>query len=98
MGALRRSRQQWEELIEAFSTSGQTLDVFCAERGLNAGYFQKKRTQLRRKASQSAFIRAQVNGIGDGAAITVQIQDVQVRCSAELPPEWIAELAVALRT
>jgi hypothetical protein len=94
MSTRRRNAEQWNALLAEFAASAQTMAAFCTERGLNAGYFQKKRAQLRRKASRGAFVRAQVAA---GAPITVRIMDVEVRCSAELAPEWIAELAAALR-
>jgi len=94
MAVRRRNRQQWSELLVEFSSSNQTVEAFCRERGLSSGYFLRKRTQLKRQKSLP-FVRAKVAVSTE--AITIQIQDVQIRCTTSLSPVWLAELAVALR-
>ena len=91
----RRNRQQWSELLAEFSSSNQTVEAFCSERGMNPRYFLKKRAHLSRQ-KRLPFVRAKVAVSTE--SITVQIQDVQVRCTASLSPAWLAELAAALRT
>jgi hypothetical protein len=94
MSVRRRNRQQWSELLVEFSSSNQTVDAFCSERGMSPSYFLKKRTHLRRQ-KKLPFVRAKVAVSAE--PVTVQIQDVQIRCTASLSPVWLAELAVALR-
>ena len=94
MAARRRSRQQWKELLDEFSSSHQTVEAFCSERGISPGYFLKKRAKLSQQNSLP-FVRAKVAVSAE--PITVQIQDVQIRCTSSLPPVWLAELAAALR-
>ena len=94
MALRRRNRQQWSELLVEFSSSNQTVEAFCSDRGLSPGYFLKKRAHLSRQKS-GAFVRAKVAVSTE--SITVQIQDVQIRCTVNLSPLWLAELAAALR-
>ena len=95
MSVRRRNRNQWKELLGEFSGSSQTVEAFCNERGISPGYFLKKRAELNRQKNLP-FIRAKVAVSSE--PITVQIQDVQVRCTTNLSPVWLAELAAALRT
>ena len=94
MPGSRRNREAWSELLAEFAATHQTVEAFCAERGMSPGYFLKKRAQLKRE-KHTPFVRAKVAVSAD--LLTVQIQDVQVRCTAELSPAWLAELAAALR-
>jgi len=94
MPARRRNREAWGELLAEFAAGDQTVEAFCTERGMSPDYFMKKRVQLRRE-KRTPFVRAKVAMSAD--LLTVQIGDVQVRCTAELSPAWLAELAAALR-
>ncbi len=94
MSVRRRNRQQWSELLVEFSSSNQTVEAFCSERGMSPSYFLKKRAHLHRQKSLP-FVRAKVAVSAE--PVTVQIFDVQIRCTASLSPIWLAELAAALR-
>jgi hypothetical protein len=94
MPGRRRNREAWSELLAEFAASQQTVETFCAEQGMSPAYFLKKRAQLKRE-ERTPFVRAKVAVSAD--LLTVQIQDVQIRCTAELSPAWLAELAAALR-
>ena len=94
MAAQRRNRQQWSELLVEFSSSNQTVEAFCNERGINPAYFLKKRAKLNRQ-KKLPFVQAKVAVSVE--PVTIQIQDVQIRCTASLSPVWLAELAAALR-
>lgn len=43
---MRRSRDQWRELLERFERSGQSREQFCRERGLTLSSFDRWRRQL----------------------------------------------------
>jgi hypothetical protein len=94
MPGRRRNREAWSELLAEFAASQQTVETFCAEQGMSPGYFLKKRAQLKRE-KRTPFVRAKVAVSAD--LLTVQIQDVQIRCTSNLSPVWLAELAAALR-
>ncbi len=45
---MRRSAEQWRDLITRFEQSGQTREGFCAEHGLALSSFNRWRQKLRR--------------------------------------------------
>jgi hypothetical protein len=61
---------------------------------MSPNYFLKKRAQLKRE-ERLPFVRAKAAVAAE--PMTLQIGDVQIRCTTALSPAWIAELAVALR-
>ncbi len=42
----RRSRQQWQELIDAQRVSGQKASEFCKQHDISPTYFSSKKRQL----------------------------------------------------
>lgn len=46
MRRIRRSRDEWQKLIEAFDRSGQTAPAFCDQHQLGYGTFTKWRRLL----------------------------------------------------
>ena len=43
---IRRSRDQWRELLERSERSGQSREQFCLEQGLTVSRFERWRRQL----------------------------------------------------
>ncbi|HJL54080.1 MAG TPA: hypothetical protein QF695_15800 [Arenicellales bacterium] len=87
----RRSAAQWQELFSEFEGSGQKVTAFCAERGLNAQYFSKRCRQFK----PSPFVRVHAQTMT--SPVTIQIAHVTLRCTAETPPAWIADLVHRLQ-
>jgi len=90
----RRSAAEWQSLIAEFESGSQTVAEFCAERDLNAGYFSKRRARLRRTKSTD-FVPARV--VSGSRSVTIQVQDVVIRCEAGTSPAWLRDLLRALR-
>jgi hypothetical protein len=44
---VRRSQQQWRELVARFAQSGQSREQFCAEQDLSVGSFTQWQRRLR---------------------------------------------------
>jgi len=44
---IRRSAEQWQEIMEAFAASGLSQEAFCAQESLAMSTFSKWRKQLR---------------------------------------------------
>ena len=42
----RRTRQEWQALINTQSSSGQKASEFCRERGISPSYFSSKKRQI----------------------------------------------------
>ena len=92
--ARRRSYADWQRLIAEYESGDQTIQAFCAERGLSAGYFGKRRALLRKRSD--AFSIGRVAAPTSGA-VTVQLGELSVRCDSSVPANWLAELITALR-
>jgi hypothetical protein len=45
---MRRSRDQWAEIVEEFESSGQSHESFCAQQRLNVGSFRGWLYRLRK--------------------------------------------------
>jgi len=90
----RRSTPDWEQLIAEFEASDQTIQAFCEERGLSAGYFGKRRALLRKRGSVFAVGRVSAPSIG---AVSIQMGELSIRCDSGVPVPWLAELIAALR-
>jgi hypothetical protein len=69
---VRRSREQWRELLERFEHSGQSREQFCREQGLTLSSFAHWRRELgkagaRRRAVASAPFFLEVSPHASGA-------------------------------
>jgi len=97
----RRSRAQWQALVEQFSTSGVSQIQFCEQHGLNEKTFHNRRLQLERETRTSSFVPVMTQGrdsattVGD--SIIVHSGDVTIHCPAAVSMLAIGELVRALR-
>ena len=55
---MRRSREQWAQIVEQFERSGQSHDAFCAQQRLNVGSFRGWLYRLRSGAAQGKVARS----------------------------------------
>ncbi len=94
MSKRRRSAAEWQTLLAEFESSDQPVAEFCRDRDLNQNYFVKRRGQWR-KGLATPFVTAKLRV--SSAPITIQVQDVSIRCSAQTSPGWLASLVTALR-
>ncbi|MFK7976996.1 MAG: hypothetical protein AB8C02_12720 [Halioglobus sp.] len=99
MTGQRRSSNEWQQLLAEFDAGTETAATFCRSRGINSSNFYKRR-MTRTRASSSAFVvarRAAPPSLQTSAPISVQINDVTIRCDSQVPVAWVSELAIALR-
>ena len=94
MSERRRSAAAWHTMLTEFESGEQSVAEFCHDRDLNEKYFIKRRGQWR-KGLATPFVAAKLSA--SSAPITIQFQDVSIRCSAETSPGWLAHLVAALR-
>jgi len=85
---IRRSKEEWQALIQAQKTSGLNQMQFCEEHELNPKYFSLRKKQLlsasELHASSAEFIRldrAPGNETLSGAPVIIRLQGVEL----ELP-------------
>jgi hypothetical protein len=58
MDAMRRSREQWAQIVEQFEHSGQSQEAFCAEHRLNVWSFRGWLYRLRNDARRGKVARS----------------------------------------
>lgn len=95
---VRRTEDQWRELIEQHAKSGQTATAFCADNGINAKYFSLRKQKLPQppKSKSASFVSIKAPS-ASAASIEIQLGELLIRCPANRSAEWLAELVRALR-
>ena len=78
---IRRSREEWRELVARFEASGQTREEFCAEMGIGE-------STLRRWCSR---FRKQPPAASCGTPVFVELPAEEKKSSASVQP-WEVEL------
>jgi hypothetical protein len=83
--ARRQGRQYWQEHVEAWARSGQTLSAYCAAQGLSAYTFRRWRHRLGRGAQPAQSL----------TLVPVKVQGCATRAAVQLhsPSGWKIELA-----
>mgnify|MGYP001819625408 FL=1 len=86
----KRSDEEWQSLFDDFEGSGESAAAFCRERGLPAPYFRTKYRQRSNQGGSVAFAKVQV--VAPPGAVNISIGEVQIRCDASVPNDWLAAL------
>ena len=99
MSGERRSSKEWQQLLTEFDAGTESAAEFCRSRGINNSNFYKRR-MTRTRASSSAFAvarRVAPPSHQTSAPISVQINDVTIRCDSQTPVAWVSDLVAAVR-
>jgi transposase-like protein len=78
---IRRSREQWRELVGRFEASGQTREDFCAEMGIGESTLRRWCSRLRERPPKAST----------GAAVFVELP-AEAKGTDALVPPWEVEL------
>ena len=105
---MRRSRQQWVQIVEQFGRSGQSHEAFCAQHRLNVGSFRGWLYRLRSGSAQGKVARsatrllpvrvAPAGSPDDETVIEFAVGDALLRVRGGFGPSYIAELVTLLRS
>lgn len=95
MAGRRRSSEEWQHLIDEFESGSESSKAFCLRHGLSPSSFYKRRS-TRVSASPSAFVAAR-RAAPSVTPVTVQINDIVIRCDTQTPVAWVGDLVAALR-
>lgn len=95
MSGKRRSSDEWRQLIADFESGAESASTFCRDRGISTSNFYKRRT-THAGGSPSAFVAAR--RAAPPASVTVQVNDVVIRCDTQTAVTWVAELVAVLST
>jgi hypothetical protein len=107
MDAMRRSREQWAQIVEQFERSGQSHEAFCAQHRLRVWSFRGWLYRLRRGAQEGKVARSatrllpvHVTSVGatvDEMVIELSAGDAALRIRGNFGPAYVAELVGLLR-
>ncbi|HTZ86364.1 MAG TPA: hypothetical protein VMB05_06835 [Solirubrobacteraceae bacterium] len=105
---MRRSREQWVEIVEQFERSGQSHDAFCAQQRLNVGSFRVWLYRLRSASPQGKVARsatrllpvrvAPSSSAEPETVIELAVGEAMVRVRGDFGPAYVAELVTLLRS
>ena len=91
----RRTKAQWQALIQEQAQSGVAAVEFYKQRGINDKYFSmRKQGFLKAKPEQTAFAVARIAPIGN--VIEVKTGHVVINLPASQPAIWLADFVKAL--
>lgn len=96
----RRTKADWQALVDAHAASGQTATAFCRAHGLNSKYFSTRRRALVEAPakSKSKFSPVSLPPIHHGGDIRMECAGgVVLRLPSGVEPIWLAGLLRALR-
>jgi hypothetical protein len=105
---MRRSREQWAQIVEQFERSGQSHDAFCAQQRLNVGSFRGWLYRLRSGAAQGKVARsasrllpvrvAPIGAAEEETVIEFVVGEAVLRVRGGFGPAYVAELVTLLRS
>ncbi len=99
---IRRSKEQWQSLIEQQSRSGLNGAVFCRQQGLCRKTFYHHRKMLDEHSAglvTGRFIQVQAKPdpvLPTQAMAVLDYRQTRLQLPADIEPAWIAELMKAL--
>jgi pyrrolidone-carboxylate peptidase len=98
-----RSVAEWRDLIDQQAKSGLNAAVFCAQHGVCAKVFYRRRIELKRKAVDVAagrFIQVQAKpaqAITLPTGVLLHYQASRLQLPAGIDPDCLAQLMRSLR-
>lgn len=95
MPGKRRSSEEWQQLIAEFESGTENTTAFCSSRGISTSNFYKRRT-ARAGMLRSTFVVAR-RAAPPAAPVSVQFNDVTIRCDVQTPVAWVCDLVATLR-
>ncbi|MEO0601507.1 MAG: transposase [Myxococcota bacterium] len=100
---MKRSREQWRQIVEDYESSGMSAAAFARQEGLNRNTFSWWRTQLRKEARTSGA-RLTLVSVSDAATrrrtepVVIRFADGTELCvPVGTEPSWVGRLADTLR-
>lgn len=99
---VRLSRDKWREICDGHAASGQSVERYAAQAGVNARTLQWWRGQLGMRngrpgpkpgTRQAAFVEVVAGSRISGAAVTVRVGEIVIESTAWPSVAWLRELA-----
>ena len=96
----RRTKADWQALVDAHAASGQTATAFCRAHGLNSTYFSSRRRALCETQARSSAKLSPVSLPSGLSRSDIRLEyagGVVLRLPSSAEPMWFARLLRALR-
>ncbi|HWV13874.1 MAG TPA: IS66 family insertion sequence element accessory protein TnpB [Cellvibrio sp.] len=96
---MKRTKEQWQALIEAQLNSGLPAAQFCQQHGLDDKYFSLRKKQLRQPVPESTFVpatRASNMPPTGASALTLTYGRCSLQFNDAPAATWLASLVQAL--
>ncbi len=87
---IKRTRNEWLQLIEEHDHSNLTATEFCNSKGIDPKYFSLKKAKLRSSAMDSTFIEAQLPIIAN-SELSLSWAGADIQLPADTSPIWLAQ-------
>ena len=97
MNRQRRTREQWQIIIDRFLRSGLNGSAFCQREGINSKSFYRAKSKLTGSQPTARFIQAKSVSAA-AAEVTVQLPGCRIQCSSLVSAEWLARLIKSLNS
>lgn len=92
---MRRTPEQWSELLQAQQASGLSMAAFCREQGIRGkSFYYWHRKRVAPASAGSAFVRV-TSPLRPVSACTLRVGAAELVLD-EVSPLWLAELIRAL--
>jgi len=97
----RRSKADWQKLIEQQATSPLTIAEFCKHHELAQSYFYKRKSELKKSASSlknTAFLKVSKPMVNSNQSTSIKLayQQSEINFPVDISPVWLAEFIKAL--
>lgn len=87
---IRRTRNEWLQLIEDHKQSNLTATEFCKNKGIDPKYFSLKKSKLQSSESASSFVQA-LTPVATGPELSLSWGDTDINLPANTSPIWLAQ-------
>lgn len=96
---LRRTREDWQRLIEQQKTSGLSIVGFCKQNKLPTSNFYKYRNRLQASEQAPTLVKVKSQAFTSvKSSITLTHGNTQLSLPSRCEPQWLADLIKALNT
>ena len=95
---MRRTSEQWGELLRAQQLSGLSMAAFCREQGIREkSFYYWHRKRVAKIAEGGAFVRVMTPASRVSApACTMRVGTAELAFSDAVSPTWLAQVLKAL--
>ena len=91
----RRSREEWQQLIQQQQESGLKASEFCKQHGLCEKYFSTVKYKLKKQSPEQSPFQS-IGIVTSSANIELRLGALTMSIPSGVDAKWLAELATKL--